>query len=145
MRIGVLARVTGILARTIRFYEAEGLLAEPRRTEGDYRDYDAAAVERLVFIKKARLLGLSLKEVGSVLQLHERQEPTCVHVRALLDDKLSQVERAIQELLAFREELVRLKARAGTLEDCCPTGGSVCGIIEGWETVRVVTAGGLHE
>jgi DNA-binding transcriptional MerR regulator len=144
MKISELASLTSVPSKTIRFYEAEGLLPHPKRTQAGYRDYEGAAVERLTFIKKARILGLSLKEVEGVLQLHERRQPTCVHVRALLEDKLAQVERAIQDLLAFREELVRLRDRAGTLEDCCPTGGSVCGIIEDSEIVQGINAGGLH-
>ncbi len=130
MRIGKLANATGVAPRTIRYYESDGLLPPPQRTRSSYRIYGPADLDRLDFIKKAKRLGLSLREIRSVLQLHDRREPTCEHVRALLDAKLVQVEAAISELRGFRDEVLRLRESAGTLADCQPTGGRICGIIE---------------
>ncbi len=84
MKIGELARATGVTAKTIRFYEAEGLLPKPQRTYSGYRMYSLEDARRLEFIRKAKRLGLSLGDVRGVLQLHDRSEPTCVHVRSLL-------------------------------------------------------------
>ncbi len=131
MRIGELAAATGLTAKTIRFYEGEGLLPEPVRTTSGYRVYGEADAKRLDFVLKAKRLGLSLSEIKSVLQLHDRREPTCVHVRTLLEEKLSQVEKAIAELHEFRAEFSTLRDQAGGLVDCRPLGGDICGIIEG--------------
>lgn len=130
MKIGELAKATGFTPKTIRFYEAEGLVRDPERTDSGYRSYGPKDVERLEFIRKARRLGLSLAEVKSILQLHDRSEPTCMHIRSLLDEKLARVEAALQDLLAFQAELHQLRDGAGTLMDCGPTGGRICGIIE---------------
>ncbi len=86
MKIGDLARATGLSTKTIRFYEAEGLIPDPPRTNSGYRAYAEPDVARLGFIIKAKRLGLSLDEIKGVLQLHDRSEPTCVHVRSLLEE-----------------------------------------------------------
>ncbi|MBI2917341.1 MAG: heavy metal-responsive transcriptional regulator [Chloroflexi bacterium] len=130
MKIGELARATGFTPKTIRYYEGESLLPDPGRTDSGYRVYDRADVERLEFIRKAKRLGLSLEEIKSILRLHDRREPTCTHVRVLLETKLGQVDALLQDLREFREELCRLRDRAGDLADCGPTGGRICGIIE---------------
>ena len=130
MKIGELAKETGLNPKTIRFYEAEGLLSDPQRTPSGYRMYGPEDAGRLEFIRKAKHLGLSLEEVKGILQLHDRSEPTCVHVRSLLDEKLSQVERVLANLQGFQAELERLRDAAGDLEDCLPSGGRICGIIE---------------
>lgn len=133
MKIGELARATGLSPKTIRFYEAEGLVRDPERTTSGYRSYGPEDVNRLDFIRKSKRLGLSLTEIKSILQLHERSEPTCEHVRSLLDEKLDRVEVALRDLQEFQKELQQLRDTAGTLTDCRPTGGRICGIIEGSE------------
>ncbi|MBI4311783.1 MAG: heavy metal-responsive transcriptional regulator [Chloroflexi bacterium] len=130
MNIGEVAELTGVPARTIRYYEAEGLLPAPHRGENGYRSYGAGDAERLLFVKKARLLGLSLREIKGILLLHDQQRPTCVHVRSLLDAKLAEVDSAIAQLQSFKRELEALRGSAGAVEDCRPVGGRICGIIE---------------
>ncbi len=130
MKIGELARATGLSAKTIRFYEAEGLIPDPPRTQSGYRAYAEPDVARLAFILKAKRLGLSLDEIKGILQLHDRSEPTCVHVQTLLGEKVAQIETAIQDLLGFKEELETLRDKATSLVDCRPLGGNVCSIIE---------------
>jgi len=130
VKIGELARAVGLTAITIRYYEAMGLLPRTGRTASNYRVYSTQHLERLQFIDKAKRFGLSLEEIKGILQLHDRQEATCVHVRTLLDAKLRQVDTLLQELVEFRGELVHLRDSAGTMEDCRPSGGHICGIIE---------------
>ena len=130
MKIGELARAAGITAKTIRFYEGEGLIPDPPRTNSGYRAYADADVGRLEFILKAKRLGLSLGEIKGILRLHDRSEPTCVHVRTLLEEKMAQIETAIQDLLGFKEELRSLGAQTTSIVDCRPLGGNICSIIE---------------
>lgn len=130
MKIGELAKSTGATAKTIRYYESIGLLEEPQRTESGYRLYGTGDADRLEFVKKAKRLGLSLEEIRSIIQLYRRKEPTCLHVRSLLDSKLDQADRAIADLQEFRAELARIRDESGTIGDCRPSGGHICGIIE---------------
>ena len=130
VKIGELARVTGTNAKTIRFYEAEGLMPGPPRTPAGYRSYSGEAVSRLEFILKAKRLGLSLNEILGIMRLHDAKESTCVHVRDLLDQKIAEVETAIDALQAFKGDLAALRDGATGLVDCKPLGGDICTIIE---------------
>lgn len=73
MRIGGLAAQTGVTAKTIRFWEATGRLADPTRTPSGYRDYDEEAVDRLSFICHAKTAGLTLAEFDSSHDLRLRR------------------------------------------------------------------------
>ena len=130
MKIGELARAAGLTAKTIRFYEGEGLIPDPPRTTSGYRTYADSDVVRLAFILKAKRLGLSLDEIKGILRLHDRSEPTCVHVRSLLEEKMAQIETVIQDLLGLKEELQSLGDYATSMVDCRPQGGNICSIIE---------------
>ncbi len=130
MKIGELASVTGTNAKTIRFYEGEGLMPEPLRTPSGYRSYDGESVARIEFILKAKHLGLSLKEILGILQLHDAKESTCIHVRDLLDQKIAEVESTIEALQEFKGDLAVLRDRSTGLVDCKPLGGAICSIIE---------------
>lgn len=130
MRIGELAVAVGITTKTIRFYENIGLLPSAPRTEAGYRIYSSEDVDRLEFIRKSKQLGLSLDDIVGILQLHDRSEPTCFHVAELLDDKVRQVDEALRELRDLRRELLQLRENAGTMADCHPSGGNICGIVE---------------
>ncbi|MCH7735767.1 MAG: heavy metal-responsive transcriptional regulator [Chloroflexi bacterium] len=130
MKIGELAGVTGTNAKTIRFYEAEGLMPEPVRLASGYRSYDDESVSRMEFILKAKRLGLSLHEIMGILRLHDAEESTCVHVRDLLEQKIAEIESTIDALNAFKGDLASLRDRAIGLVDCKPLGSSICSIIE---------------
>ena len=130
MKIGELAEVTGTNAKTIRFYEAEGLIPEPARTHAGYRAYGAESVSRLEFILKAKRLGLSLNEILGILRLHDAEESTCVHVRGLVEQKIAEVETTIDALRSFKRDLTGLIDRAVGLADCKTMGGQICSIIE---------------
>ncbi len=102
MKIGELAKATNLSTKTIRFYESEGLIPDPPRTNSGYRSYTDSDLVRLEFILKAKRLGLSLDEIKGILKLHDRSEPTCVHVRSLLQEKVAQIDTVIQDLLGFQ-------------------------------------------
>ncbi|MDO8751827.1 MAG: heavy metal-responsive transcriptional regulator [Dehalococcoidia bacterium] len=135
MKIGEVSKATGLTAKTIRFYEGERLLPDPGRTPSGYRVYGPNDIARLDFICKAKTLGLSLAEIKSVLVVHGRSDPTCLHVRSLLDAKLAQVDSVLADLQEFRAEIVRLSKASENVVDCRPAGGRICGIIEGSEIV----------
>ena len=67
MKIGQLARLTGVSVGTLRFYEDKGLLVPEHRTEAGYRQYAASAADQVRFIKTAQSLGFSLQEIGAIV------------------------------------------------------------------------------
>ncbi len=75
MKIGDLAKATDCAVETIRYYEREKLLPEPARSEGNYRMYTQAHVERLTFIRNCRTLDMTLDEIRSLLQLRDSPRP----------------------------------------------------------------------
>jgi DNA-binding transcriptional MerR regulator len=127
VRIGELARELEINPRTIRYYEAIGLLPAPRRNAAGYRLYGAADRDRLRFIAKAKTLGLSLEEIGEILALRDAGIAPRQHVQALIDRKLAAVDAQLRALFDQRRHLRALQAEA-TVIDCSCT--PVCGIIE---------------
>lgn len=120
MKIGELAAAVGTTTKTIRFYESIGLLDEPARTPSGYRDYDEVAVERLGFVKQAQSTGLTLDEIGSILEIKDRGGRSCEHTRDLLSRHLDALDERIEELHRARIELRRMFDRAAALDpgDC---------------------------
>ena len=129
MKIGELAKRTGFTTKTIRYYELLELVAEPERTSSGYRLYTEDDVKRLEFIDKAKRLGFSLDEIRDILILNQHQQKPCVHVLALIDQKLKRVDEVVRDLKAFRRELSRLRDESAEQLDRLPA-DAVCGIVE---------------
>jgi DNA-binding transcriptional MerR regulator len=129
MRIGELAASTGVSAKTLRFYEAEGLLHAPRRTAGGYRDYPSEVAERITFIRQAQAAGLTLRQIGEILAVRDDGEAPCRHVAELVEHRLAEVEQRLRELRATRDQLRKLKVRVQDLApaDCPPT--AICAAV----------------
>lgn len=120
MRIGEVSRRVGVPAKTIRFWEDEGLLPQPDRTPAGYRDYGPAVLDRLGFIRHAQTAGLSLSAIRQVLAIRDDGEPPCVHVMELIARRLAEVDARLAELTRTRDQLVVLAARAAAQDpaDC---------------------------
>lgn len=129
MRIGQLADEAGLTAKTIRYYEGIGLLAEPERQANGYREYEPDALERLRFIRDAQAAGLTLAEVGEILAMKSEGMSTCSHTRALLDKHLQDVSAQIARLEAAKAELESLVARADALDPSGCTDPGRCQVI----------------
>ena len=130
LKIGEMAKLTGLTTKTIRYYELLNLLPEPRRTESGYRLYSEEDVHRLEFIKKAKDLGLGLEDIRDILTLHASHHPPCIHVLALLDQKLEYVDALLQSLTEFRGELGRLRKESAKQLENLPKGAAICSIID---------------
>jgi DNA-binding transcriptional MerR regulator len=130
LTIGQLAKQTGLTTKTIRYYEARGLLPEPERSAAGYRLYSEQDAERLVFIQRAKRLGFSLDDVADILTLHAQHQPTCIHVLALLDQKLAYLDGLIESLQEFRGELDQLRRHSRKRLQTLPDGTTICGIVE---------------
>ncbi|GGJ14190.1 heavy metal-responsive transcriptional regulator [Streptomyces brasiliensis] len=129
MRIGELAAASGLTAKTIRFYEQAGLLPEPPRTPGGYRDYPPQSRVRLAFVREAQSAGLTLAEIRSILALRDSGEAPCAHVADLIQQRLAGIERRLAELRATRTALRTLAERAATTDPSSCTDVDICSII----------------
>ncbi len=130
MKIGELAEHSGTSPQTLRFYEAEGLLPEPGRTPGGYRDYDPQVLDQLRFIRCAQAAGLSLREVRQILTIRDCGEAPCGHVKQLLGDRLAGVRAQIAELIALEGHLETLLERSGQPPPPDHNSSTVCWILE---------------
>jgi Cd(II)/Pb(II)-responsive transcriptional regulator len=120
-KIGELARIIGSQVETIRYYEREGLLPAPSRSEGNYRLYGDAHVDRLQFIRHCRSLDMTLDEVRHLLAFRDAPQQNCGEVNAILDRHIDHVTDRIAELTALQaqlHELRRLCDHAQAAKDC---------------------------
>jgi len=114
IRIGQFSRLTDCSVQTIRYYEKEGLLPEPSRSEGNYRLYDDAHVERLQFIRHCRSLDMTLDEVRTLLRYRDTPHDDCGDVNGMLDDHIHAVETRVQELMQLKHHLTVLRQKCAT-------------------------------
>src|SRR5712691_4498548 len=103
--IGRVARETGLSVHAIRFYEREGLLKAPGRSEGRFRVFHQESVRELKFIRKAQDLGFSLSEIRELVILRRSGSQACLHVRELLSKTLGRVDEKVEDLLRLQSEL----------------------------------------
>lgn len=126
MKIGELATVANTQVETIRYYEREGLLAAPQRSEGNYRIYGATHVERLSFIRHCRGLDMTLGEIRVLLRFKDAPTENCQEVNELLDAHIGHVAQRIRELRQLERQLKSLRETCVGGQDTAH-----CGILNG--------------
>ena len=132
LTIGQLAKATGVAAKTIRFYEQIGVLPTPNRTAAGYRQYDQSGVHRLRFIRRARSLGLPLRDVKTVtVSLDGRPRPGLrPRLLTLVRRQLSAVQHQSAELGLLQQQLERVLHRLLTSPRARQGEGCLCLEIE---------------
>ena len=124
--ISELSKATGFPSSALRYYERIGLLSPVGRSSGGYRIYDERAVERLMFIARAKRLGLKLEEIADLVALWEDGpcEPVQTRLQAFVDDKLDCLDAQIGELARFRSQLAHVQSSLVSAEpaDQCGPG-----------------------
>ena len=105
MKIGELARATGLSASRIRFYEDEGLIKRAPRLRNRYRDYPPGVVASLRMIQQAQSFGFSLAEIRAAMRIKVPSGRQCDHFLRLLQTKLEQVDRHLSQMDAARTRL----------------------------------------
>jgi DNA-binding transcriptional MerR regulator len=118
--IGTLAKRTGVKVPTIRYYEQQGLMPTPPRTEGRQRRYGDGEVARLNFIRRARELGFEIEAIRDLLDMAIRPGQSCAQVDAIARRHLVEVENRLARLMALRTELTRMldECGHGRVGDC---------------------------
>lgn len=122
LTIGVLAKHSDVNVETIRYYQRRGLLEEPSKPSGGFRQYPQESVKRVRFIKRAQMLGFTLEEIQGLLALDERK--ACTQTREIAAHKLELIAQKIAELSKMKKSLARL------LRSCdASAAGAPCPII----------------
>jgi DNA-binding transcriptional MerR regulator len=128
LKIGEVARRSGVGIEALRFYERQGLLGRPERTASGYRLYDESVLEQLEFIRRAQALGFSLAEIARITAESHAGRSPCAVVRAIVRERLAELDARLAELERYRSELAATLAEWDEKGD---TPGHVCGLIEG--------------
>jgi DNA-binding transcriptional MerR regulator len=128
LKIGEVAKLSGIGIEALRFYERSGLLGRPERTQSGYRLYVPETLERLDFIKRAQVLGFSLDEIRQIISEKESGQSPCEAVRDIVRIRLQELDEHMREMRRYRNELAETLAE---WDKSGPVKGHICGLIEG--------------
>jgi DNA-binding transcriptional MerR regulator len=112
VKISELADEVGVPTSTVRYYERVGLLEIPARTTSGYRDYDDRAANRLLFITRARRMGLTCEQIAEVLPIWDGVTcgPAHEQIARLVEDKRAEIAERIRELERFADQLEEVGA-----------------------------------
>jgi Cu(I)-responsive transcriptional regulator len=131
--IGQAAEFSGITSKMIRHYESLGLIPRANRTAGDYRVYSDTELHSLRFIKRARGLGFSMKEIEGLLGLWRNQRRASAQVKRLALKHITELDQKIDELRSMRTTLAKLATH------CYGDGRPECPILEDFASLRPST------
>lgn len=142
--IGTVAAEFGVNPRTLRYYETLGLLPRPSRTRSGYRVYDRRTGFLIRFIRKAKGLGLTLREIQTILAIYNSGKPPCRPFQRLLRAHVRRIDTQIQNLRSLRSDLRTLLA--GWPDRCATDGNGVCPRLEDFagtarKTTRILKGG----
>lgn len=140
LKIGEVARRTGIGIETLRFYERSGLLKPPARTMSGYRVYDDEAIERLDFIKRAQTLGFTLDEIRQIINESAGGVSPCADVRSIMKRRLKELDERMAVMKRYRDELAEMLIEWEKQGD---VPGHICGLIENARIEAAPIAGNL--
>lgn len=120
--IGELAKRAQVNIQTVRYYEREGVLEPISRRDSGYRIYNEESLKRLTFIRHAKELGFSLKEINELLRLRVRSTQGCNRVRSKANEKLGEIQKKISHLRKLERTLLSLisDCEKRVVSDCCP-------------------------
>ncbi len=121
MKIGAVAAGADVNIQTVRYYERRGLLSKPPRTESNYRLYSEDGVRRVRFVKRARELGFSLKEIKELLTLRLKPTSRSSAVKARATAKIADIQEKIRTLQRMKRALTKLTAACdgcGSTNEC---------------------------
>jgi MerR family transcriptional regulator, copper efflux regulator len=130
LTIGKVAKRAGVGVETLRFYQRKGLIDEPPRRDSGYRQYPADAVDRVRFVKRAKELGFSLREIKDLMALRIAPGAACTRVRKRAETKISDIDDKIRSLQRMKQSLQKLVV-------ACAGKGSVskCPILDALEDI----------
>jgi len=121
LNIGQVAKRTGVTVETVRFYEKQGLIAAPQRSETGYRQYPPETVKRVRFIQHAKEVGFTLKDIGELLALRREPGTSCADIKLRATQKIEAVDQKIRDLKRIRDALARMVMKCsgrGALSKC---------------------------
>lgn len=105
LRIGQIAKESGVGVETVRFYENEGLIETAARSASGYRQFPASTIAQVRFIQQAKKLGFSLQEISELIILQSAPDATCAEVKKTARAKIADIQEKIDSLEQIRNIL----------------------------------------
>ncbi|MEO1433552.1 MAG: heavy metal-responsive transcriptional regulator [Cyanobacteria bacterium J06633_8] len=130
LKIGELAKQTGLTVGNLRYYSDIGLLQPVHRGGNGYRYYAPNASEQVEFIKKAQSLGFTLEEIKQILDVRNGGEIPCNLVQSLLNNKIEQLAIQIKQMTLFKRELEEYRAMWANQQQSSLKQEEVCPLID---------------
>lgn len=121
LTIGVVAKQAGVGVETVRYYEREGLLEQAQRRSSGYRQFNEGVINQLRFIRRAKELDFTLKEIKELLALRLAPGSQCVQIKQRAEAKLDNIEQKIRSLQRMKRALKKLTAACngkGPVSEC---------------------------
>jgi len=130
MLVQEIADITDVTAETVRYYTRIGLLNPEQKAENGYREYDQQDLERLRFVRNARHLGFTVRDIKQILDHAELGNSPCPLVREIIQERVEELQHQIER---EQQLLARMKTAMSAwkeMEDGVPDGHTVCSLIE---------------
>ena len=130
MTTQTLADRGGVSAEVVRYYTKRGLLKPTRNRRNNYRLYRESDVARLRFIRRAKNLGYTLKEIGKIIEQSKRGESPCPLAREIIERRIADNRKKLDEMLELQTRIEAASAKWATMPDKVPDGNTICYLIE---------------
>ena len=114
LSIGQLSKRTGVKVPTIRYYEQQGLIEPPHRSQGNQRRYEPVTMKRLSFIKHARDLGIKIDAIRQLIDLSIDPDKPCKEADTIAKEHLAEIQIKIANLKRLEKELIRISSRCSS-------------------------------
>jgi len=131
-----LARLCKVPADTVRHYTRIGLLKPDRDPANGYYQYRVSDSKRLDFIKKAKSLGYSLKEIEHILAESRKGKSPCPMVRELISRRIKENRAHLEQLMELQLRMENALESWEQMPDGVPDGDSICHLIESTDVSR---------
>lgn len=128
--VSELAKSVGVPAHVVRYYTRTGLLKPRRDRSNRYRLYTDADATRLRFIRRAKLLGFTLDDIGQILRDADRRRSPCPRTRKIIVTRLDESKKRLAALLELEGRMKKAIKVWRRMPDAVPTGDSICHLIE---------------
>lgn len=134
LTIGQAAKLSGVGVETIRFYERQGLIEQPPKTDNGFRRYPPETVRKIRFIRRAKEIGFSLREIRELLGFYFDTQTNCEDVRERARIKVADMEARIADLEKMKSALQALVDECGSRDGVCP----ILESLAGFESERIL-------
>jgi DNA-binding transcriptional MerR regulator len=125
-----LSTQSGVSAQAIRYYERIHLLPPAQRAENGYRIYDEGDVQRLQFVRQARSLDFTLRDIAEILALRDHNQAPCNYVLVVMQQRIGEIEQRIQEMKRLKAGVKALYKIGRQLPEDIKMRTCVCHLIQ---------------